>query len=93
MRRVEAAAWYDQERNGLGKEFARAIDAAITLLADDIIPLTTVPGAAGARGANRLVLKRFPFDIVLRELDDEVLIVAVAHRSRRPGYWRNRLRG
>lgn len=88
---VEAAAWYDNEHAGLGQEFSQVIDAAIDLLEDDIVPLTSMPGAAGLRGAKRLVLKRFPYDIVVRESVDEVIVVAVAHQSRRPGYWRDRL--
>ncbi len=88
---VEAAAWYDNEHAGLGQEFSQVIDAAIDLLEDDIVPLTAMPGAAGLRGAKRLVLKRFPYDIVVRESVDEVIVVAVAHQSRRPGYWRDRL--
>lgn len=87
---IEAAAWYEQERAGLGAEFAQAIDAAIDLLADEIVPLTAMPGAPGARGAKRLVLKRFPYDIVILERPEEFLVVAVAHHSRRPGYWRDR---
>lgn len=87
---IEAAAWYEQERAGLGAEFAQAIDAAIDLLADEIVPLTAMPGAPGARGAKRLVLKRFPYDIVILERPEELLVVAVAHHSRRPGYWRDR---
>lgn len=89
---VEASAWYERERTGLGVEFSEAVDAAIDLLEDEIIPLSSMPGAAGARGAKRLVLKRFPYDIVVRELPEEIVVVAVAHHSRRPGYWRDRLR-
>lgn len=89
---IEAAAWYEGERAGLGTEFSQAVDAAIDLLEDDIVPLTTMPGKAGERGAMRLLLKRFPYDIVVRESPDEVTVVAVAHQSRRPGYWRDRLR-
>jgi hypothetical protein len=33
----------------------------------------------------------FPFAIVYVELDTEVLILAVAHGKRRPGYWRERV--
>lgn len=88
---VEAAAWYNNEHAGLGQEFSQVVDAAIDLLEDDIVPLTAMPGAAGLRGAKRLVLKRFPYDIVVRESVDEVIVVAVAHQSRRPGYWRDRL--
>jgi plasmid stabilization system protein ParE len=87
---IEAAAWYEKARAGLGAEFARAIDAAIDLLAEEIVPLTTMPGAAGIRGARKLRLKRFPYDIVVIEHREEILVVAVAHHSRRPGYWRGR---
>lgn len=89
---IEAAAWYEGERAGLGTEFSQAVDAAIDLLEDDIVPLATMPSTAGSRGAKRLVLKRFPYDIVVRESPQEVIVVAVAHQSRRPGYWRNRVR-
>lgn len=88
---IEAAAWYEKERTGLGQEFARALEAVLDLLEEDMVRPAKMPGAPGARGANRLILRRFPFDVVVQELPDEVLIVAVAHQSRRPGYWRNRL--
>lgn len=54
---AEAAAWYEKERPGLGAEFEHAADAALDLLEQEIIPLTSVPGVAGARGVKRLMLK------------------------------------
>ena len=37
------------------------------------------------------LLKRYPFQIIYRPIsDDRWLVVAVAHTSRRPNYWRNR---
>ena len=36
------------------------------------------------------LLKRFPYLIIYRILDDYVQILAVAHTSRRPGYWNSR---
>ena len=89
---IEAAAWYEQEHPGLGIEFDHAVNTVIDLLEDEIVPLTNMPGAAGARGAKRLLLKRFPYDIVVREFSEEIVVIAIAHQSRRPGYWRNRLR-
>ena len=87
---VAAAAWYDQERPGLGVEFEQALDAALDLLEEDLAPLVPVPGVSGARGARRLLLRRFPYSIVVRESGDEYLVVAIAHQHRRPGYWRDR---
>lgn len=68
----EAAAWYESERYGLGVEFERAIDAALDLLEEDIVPLTPAVGAAARKlGAKRLTLRRFPCDIVVRESGDD----------------------
>jgi hypothetical protein len=36
-------------------------------------------------------LKRFPYIIVYRELEEEIQIVAVAHAHRRQAYWKKRL--
>jgi hypothetical protein len=38
----------------------------------------------------RLVLKRFPYDIVVFDYQSKTLVLAIAHHSRRPGYWRGR---
>ena len=87
---VEAAAWYELQRPGLGVEFAGAVQAALDLLEAEAYPLVPMPGMAAQRGAMRLILKRFPFAIVVVDQGDEILVLAVAHHSRRPGYWRNR---
>lgn len=89
---LEAAAWYEREQDGLGVEFEAAVQAALDVLESDVVPLTRTPGAAGASGAKRLVLRRFPFDIVVVERKGDVVVVAFAHQARRPGYWRGRLR-
>jgi hypothetical protein len=85
-----AAVWYDQEKPGLGIEFEQAIDVALDLLEEDLAPLVPVPGVSGEKGAKRLLLRRFPYSIVVRESDDEYLVIAIAHQHRRPGYWKNR---
>lgn len=54
---VEAAAWYELQRPGLGREFDVAVQAAFDLLEEEVVPLTPMPGAAGERGSMRLILK------------------------------------
>lgn len=88
---IAAAAWYESERRGLGAEFERAIDAALELLEQDVVPLTALPGDAGARGAKRLKLRRFPYAVVVYERGVELIVVAFAHHARCPGYWRDRI--
>jgi toxin ParE1/3/4 len=47
--------------------------------------------AAGAHSTRRFLLRRFPFTLIYRERASGIQIVAVAHTSRRPGYWKQRL--
>ena len=93
MEEAKAAAdWYEKERRGLGPEFADAIESAIDIINDGFIPLSPMPGSSGRKGAKRLILRRFPYDIVVVQRDDELIVVAFAHHSRKPGYWRYRTR-
>jgi len=87
---VEAAAWYERQRPGLGQDFDAVVQRALDLLEEEIVPWSPVSGAAGKRGAMRLMLKRFPYDIVAVDFRGEIFVLAVAHHSRRPGYWRDR---
>jgi toxin ParE1/3/4 len=48
--------------------------------------------AAGPHSTRRYLLLRFPYILVYREQASHIQIVAVAHTSRRPAFWRNRLR-
>lgn len=64
----------------------REFDAAIERLSR--FPKTWPLFEAGTR---RILLKRFPFHVIYRELMDDVQILAVMHEKRRPGYWRSRL--
>lgn len=89
---AEAAAWYEKERAGLGVDFEHAVDAALDLLEEEMVPLTAVPGVAGTRGVKRLLLRRFPYAVIVREGATEVVVIAFAHTARRPGYWRGRLK-
>lgn len=47
-------------------------------------------GAPTSRGRRLLPLHRFPYSLLYRAEDDGVRIGAVAHQSRRPGFWRAR---
>jgi len=89
---IEAAEWYEGRCSGLGAEFQRAVEVALDLLAEDIVPLSPVSLTARARGVKRLSLRRFPFDLIVVERQMEVFVVAFAHHARRPGYWRHRRR-
>lgn len=88
----EAAAWYESEMPGLGEGFVKELTAAIALLRKNPVPSVPIPHPSKRLGARRLLLGRFPYDVVFVERGDSTVIVAVAHQRRRPGYWKARLR-
>jgi toxin ParE1/3/4 len=87
----EAATWYEKEAPGTGARLVDAFENAISLHRDEPVPLAATSGQANVHGAKRLLLLRFPFDVVIVEETDELIVVAVAHQARQPSCWINRL--
>ena len=42
-------------------------------------------------GTRRVVMTDYPYLLVYRVRGDILQVIAIAHTSRRPGYWRDRL--
>jgi plasmid stabilization system protein ParE len=83
----EAIAYYEDCMDGLGREFFREIYVSIRRIAR-----TPALWPGLSENSRRFLTKRFPYSIIYQVLDEEVLIVAVAHQSRKPGYWKGRLK-
>lgn len=82
----EAARWYDKREVGVGREFLLEVDRSIDLLLFDPQARPTA-----GRGVHRQPVHRFPFDLLYRIRSEQIEVVAIAHHSRKPGYWRRRL--
>jgi plasmid stabilization system protein ParE len=83
----EAAAWYSQQKTGLGDEFAMGVRTFVLGIAD--FPNA---GQKEFRGARSRTMRRFPYRVVYLYSDGLVTIVAVVHTKRRPATWRRRLK-
>ena len=81
----KAAAFYEAAVPGLGEAFLDDVERAI----EDLRENPRI-GALVTRAFRRALLRRFPFAIVYAERGDELVVVAIAHHRRRPGYWRGR---
>lgn len=79
--------YYDSCRVGLGAELEDEIDALLALIA-------RFPQAAQQwrhREDRRVaVLQRFPFTLPYQVTSSEIIVLALAHTSRRPDYWSRR---
>jgi toxin ParE1/3/4 len=82
----DAAQFYaDRADNALAQTFLAEFERAIGVLLRH-----PELGAATLGGRRRHVMRRFPYAIIYAALDDELLVLAVAHHSRSPGYWQDR---
>lgn len=84
---IEAASWFESSLQGLGQEFFDALKEGINTIEENIVPLSPLPYATNSR-VRRLILGRFPYSIITLELSDEAIILAIAHHSRNPEYWK-----
>jgi plasmid stabilization system protein ParE len=82
----EALTWYRDRSPQVAEElWLRIQDARRSIL---LYPLAS---PLIERRVRRFILSGFPYDMVYVVLDNEVLIVAYAHHSREPLYWKSRL--
>lgn len=83
---AESVAFYERRQPGLGLEFEQEAREAVRT-----IQLYPERHPLQRGGTRRLVLERFPYVIHYADLAAAIWILAFAHTSRRPGYWRRRL--
>lgn len=81
-----ARDWYRVRSREVAQRFALAVDRAANRIATSA---ESLPAATGTYRYARV--DRFPYVLIFRRVDERVaMVVAVAHTSRRPGYWRRR---
>ena len=84
----EAARYYAERQPDLDLRFIAAVEDAIARVCEAPERWRVFGGGEVRRHLTRV----FPFGILYTVEPDYVLIVAVAHCSREPGYWRHRPR-
>jgi plasmid stabilization system protein ParE len=79
--------YYESIHAGLGAELEEEIDAAL----DMIVRVPNVGAPWRHRTDRRVfVLARFPFTLPYQIIGENVVVLALAHMRRRPGYWSRR---
>ena len=77
---IDAVAWYEAQRAGLGTAFLLRFDELVERLSE--FPLAARPLVRDVRIAR---VQRFPYSVVYRCRGDELRILAVFHLRRDPG--------
>lgn len=83
----DAKKYYNQQREGLGDEFLDAVNEAVRRV-------ERFPNAWSrlSQRTRRCRTKRFLYGIVYAQCGTDIVILAVMHLRRKPGYWRDRFK-
>ena len=81
----ESAQWYAERSQRAARSFLVAVDVAVASIIDDAKRFVWIDD----RHQSCSVIK-FPFQVVFRLDGDRIVVIAVAHAKRPPGYWRIR---
>lgn len=87
-----AATWYEDQLPGLGGAFIGAIDSTLSRVADWPRSGAPVPAVSSDLDVRRVPVARFPHNLPYIVMDEVVVVLAVAHDRRLPGYWKRRTR-
>lgn len=80
-----AAKWYAERDPRVAARFVADLEANLERILE--APTRWPPYLHGTR---RLPLTRFPYVILYRDEPSRVLVIAIAHGRRKPGYWKTR---
>ncbi|HWN70203.1 MAG TPA: type II toxin-antitoxin system RelE/ParE family toxin [Haliangium sp.] len=89
---LAARRWYDEQAPGLGQELGLVVREALARIMAMPLAHPPWPGIDASLGVRRKVMQRFPYAIAYYLEDGAVIVAAVAHTSRSPRYWLDRLR-
>ena len=81
----EAFDWYLERSSRAAEGFLHEVEGGIALVVES--PTVWPEYVASTR---KYQLRRYPFNVVYQEVGDTIVIVAIAHQKRLPGYWMGR---
>ena len=83
-----AADWFEARKSGLGEEFRTEVRHTV-----ELIKMFPHGWHRLSDLVRRCQTNRFPYGVIyqFRESEDLILIVAIMHLHRRPGYWDSRI--
>ena len=84
---AEAVRWHEERRPGWGSRLFDGVARTLTLI--EAHPEIGSP-RSGRFPARQLKVRGFPYIVAYRVRRDDLYVVAIAHTSRRPGYWKYR---
>jgi plasmid stabilization system protein ParE len=82
---AEAADWYNQQKSGLGVDFVLAVATTLAAILRNPFQYQIV-----WKEYRRAGIARFPYGLIYRLTDRDLIVMSCFHGRRNPRVWRNR---
>jgi toxin ParE1/3/4 len=82
---IDAQDWYENEAKGLGAQFRAQVDYQAKRIAANPLHFPEM-----LQDVRRARLRRFPYGLFFRPLQDAIYVIACFHSSRNPVGWKMR---
>ncbi|MFA5016702.1 MAG: type II toxin-antitoxin system RelE/ParE family toxin [Methylobacter sp.] len=83
----EAIAFFESRQPGLGVAYLAELEELMA----NVVHAPHRYRIERKPNIRRIFLKQFPFNVIFRDVEGVVQILAIAHKRRRPDYWLGRL--
>lgn len=84
---IEAARFYERRRPGVGFRFLQRIETVCEQIGE-----TPDAGFPLTDDERRRAVPGFPYSLIYKIRNDRVVVLAIMHHRRKPGYWTSRRR-
>lgn len=84
----QAVDYYNDQQSDLGYEFAAEVEGAVARIRNSPDAWAWISQQDNLR---RCQTHRFPYGLIYQVQPNRILVIAVMHLNRRPGYWQDRL--
>ncbi len=83
-----SAQYYNQQLSGLGFDFLEEIEKSLL-----VINKNPERWPSYETDIHKYNTRRFPYSIfyVFEKDEDKIIIIAISHQKRKPGYWKERI--
>ncbi len=82
---TESLCWYAQRSQPAAEEFEAEFERVLGAIEADPRRYPVCD-----QRHRFYLMRRYPFQVIYREQEGQVIVVAVAHAKREPGYWSDR---
>jgi len=84
---VEAVEWYQSRNEKIAADFVNEYERAIHEIRHRPQQFARAAATPSPRDIWQVLMRRFPYAVYFELTVDEVVVLAVSHAAREPGYW------